>query len=191
MSLLQDTRLALRTLSRAPGFTVAATLSLTIGIGVNTAVFTIANALLFRPLPVSQPGELIRVHSSLRGSGYFNISYAEYLYFRDQNHVFSGMIAYFPTITMALGTKDEPQTVTGEVVSGNYFAVLGVEPILGRAFLPEEDQIPGSHPVVVLSHQLWQRRFGGDSGVVGSNIRIDGHAFTIVGVAPKGFHGTF
>lgn len=191
MSLLQDARFAVRTLSRAPGFTAAAILSLAIGVGVNTAVFTLANALLFRPLPVSGPRELIRVHSSFRGSGYFNISYSEYLYFRDQNHIFSGMIAYFPTITMALGTKDEPEAVTGEAVSGNYFSVLGVKPILGRAFLPEEDQTPGSHAVVVLSHQLWQRRFGGDPSVIGSNIRINGYLFSVVGVAPKSFQGTF
>ena len=191
MSLLQDVRFALRTLARAPGLLMAAMLSLTIGIGAYTALFTITNALLFRPLPVSRPWELIRVHSSLRGTGYFNISYPEYLDFRDHNRVFSGMIAYFPTITMALGTSAEPQAVTGEAVSGNYFSVLGVEPMLGRAFLSEEEQIPGSHAVVVLSHRLWQRRFGGDASVIGRRIRLNGYPFIVVGVAPSTFHGTF
>jgi hypothetical protein len=142
-------------------------------------------------LPVSHPEQLVRVHSNMRGEGYYNISYSEYSYLRDQNRVFSGMIAYFPTITMALSTGQQAETVTGEVVSGNYFSLLGVKPVAGRGFLPEEDRPMLTHAITVLSHRLWQSRFGGRGDVVGRSVRINGYPFTVVGVAPKGFQGTF
>jgi hypothetical protein len=191
MNAARDMRLALRALRHSPGFALTAILSLAVAMAGNTAVFSLANAFLLRPLPVSHPEQLVRVHSNMRGEGYYNISYSEYSYLRDQNRVFSGMIAYFPTITMALSTGQQAETVTGEVVSGNYFSLLGVKPVAGRGFMPEEDRPMLTHAVTVLSHRLWQSRFGGRGDVVGRSVRINGYPFTVVGVAPKGFQGTF
>jgi predicted permease len=188
----RDIKHAWRTLTQSRAFTAAAVISLALGIGANATIFSLINALLLRPLPVGESSQLIRIHSTLRGSGYYNLSYPEYVYYRDHNSVFSGVLAHFPTLPMTLAaTHMEPETITGEIVSGNYFSVLGIRPALGRDFLPEEDLTAGAHPVVILSHSLWQKRFNSDASAVGKAIRLNGHPFTVVGIAPPGFHGAF
>jgi predicted permease len=184
----QDLRYGARMLWQNPGFTAVAVLSLALGIGANTSIFSFVNAVLLKPLPVAQPQQLVYVFSGRRESPYSVSSYPDYVDFRDKNEVFSSLIAYSP-ISVSFNDNDQPDTISGLIVSGNYFDALGVRPALGRAFLPEEDKTPGSHPVVVISHALWQSRFGGDRSVVGKKLLMNGQPFTIVGVAPADFNG--
>src|SRR5512136_912820 len=143
-TLLQDVRFGLRMLARNPGFTAVAVLTLALGIGVNTAIFTVANSLLLRPLPVEQPDRLVAVFMTHKGDDTLNpSSYPDYLDLRDRNQVFSGVAAHFYW-PMSLKTADRPEVVMGQVVTSNYFDVLGVKPFLGRAFLPEEGETTGS-----------------------------------------------
>ncbi|MCH8991822.1 MAG: ABC transporter permease [Acidobacteria bacterium] len=127
--------------------------------------------------------------SSRSGTGFGPISYPNYKDYRDQNHVFTGLAASSVARPMNLSGRDTPTQVNGMPVSGDYFSVLGVRPVLGRGFLPEEDRTPGTHPVVVISHGLWQGRFGSDPNVVGDIVVLNDQPFTVVGVAPKGFPG--
>jgi predicted permease len=187
-TLWQDLRYGARTLWQSPGFTVVAVLSLALGIGANTSIFSFVNAVLLKSLPVADPSRLVYVFSGSRSAPYNVASYPDYVDFRDKNEVFSSLIAYSP-ISVSLNDNDQPDTISGLIVSGNYFDTLGVRPVLGRAFLPEEDKTPGSNPVVVISHALWQSRFGGDRSVVGKKLLMDGQPFTVVGVAPANFNG--
>jgi predicted permease len=185
----QDLVYGFRTLLRSPGLTGAAILALGLGIGANTSIFSVINAILIRPLPgVPEPERLVTpLHTSISGT-WNSHSYPDFLDYRDNNRVFSGILGY-TMIHVALGDGGEADHVWGEMVTGNYFDVLGVRPVLGRGFLPEEDRSPGAHAVVVLSHALWKRRFGGDPGVVGRTIGLNGHPFLVLGVAPEGFLG--
>jgi len=179
-NLWNDLRYGVRMLSKSPIFTTVAVVTLTLGIGANTVIFSLVNALLFRPLPaVHEPDQL----TYLSGSH----SYPDYEYFRDHNEVFSGLLAQGGTTSLNLNTGVEPELVVGELVTANFFSVLGVPPAMGRAFLPEEDRQPGAHPVAVLSYGLWQRRFGSDGDIVGKTVQLNGLSFTIVGVMPQGF----
>jgi len=190
-TLLQDIRDAIRVLRQSPGFIAVAVLSLGLGIGANTAIFSLIDTALFRPLPVYQPEHLISIFTTDRKNpGNLPVSHQNYLDYRDHNQVFSG-IAAFTFGQMNLTTGDEAEQVIVQVVSGNYFSVLGLRAALGRTFLPEEDQTPGSHPVVVMSHGLWERRFGSDPAIVGKTVSLNRRSFTVVGVAPAGFTGTF
>ena len=175
--------------AQQPGFTGLAVLALSLGIGANSTIFSLVNALLLRPLPVEKPEQLAAIYTSDFSSGnYGTSSYPDYLDFRDRNQVFSGLVAY--TVTpFSLNVDGANERAFGEVVSGNYFADLGVKMALGRGFLPEEDQTPGSHPVVVIGHEIWQARFGGNPGIVGRSVTINGHAFTVVGVAEEKYSG--
>ena len=173
-----------RALRRSPGFTAAALLAVALGIGPNVALFSLVDALLLRPLPVPDAERLVRVYP-----GSETVSYPDYLFYRDHAEAFSGL-AVENGVRLVLDDGERPQRILGAIVSGNYFAVLGVEPELGRAFLPEEDRTPDSHPVAVISHAAWQRRLGGRPDVVGSTLRLDRRRFTVVGVAPPGFTGT-
>lgn len=186
----QDLRFGVRMLVKSPGFTLVALISLALGIGVNTSIFSLVNAALLRPLPVDEPGRLASIyHRSAQGAGAFSSSaYPAYEYYRDHNPVFSGLMAYVRA-PMNLRIGEETERVPAEIVTGNYFSVLGVMPVLGRVFLPEEDRTLGTHPVVVVSHGLWQRRYGGDPGLVGRTITLNGHGFTVVGIAPRNFRG--
>ena len=186
----QDLRFGVRMLLKSPGFTAVAVLSLALGVGVNTSIFSLINAVLLRPLPVEDPGRLVSIyHRSAQGAGSFSsTAYPVYEYYRDHNEVFSGLMA-FCRVPINLRIGEETERIPAEIVTGNYFSVLGVKPILGRAFLPEEDRTLGAHPVVVLSYGLWQRRFGGDSGLVGRTITLNGYSFTVVGIAPRNFRG--
>jgi putative ABC transport system permease protein len=184
-----DLRFAFRQLRRSPGFAVAAVACLAIGIGASTAVFGFARALLAPSPFVAAPERLARAfvdwHNGLQFGAF---SYPDYRDLRDRNRVFSGFAVETPT-PLLLGTGGEGERLWGSIASGNYFSVLGVTMALGRGFLPEEDAAPGSRPVAVLSHGLWRRRFGGDPAVVGRAITLNGHPFTVVGVAPPGFTG--
>ncbi len=183
--LWQDLRYGARMLMKQPGFTLIAVLTLTLGIGANTAVFSIINAVVFRPRPVTQPERLVELYSGDAGS---SSAYQDFLIFRDQGEVFSGLAAY-SLQTFKLGGAEEVEPVFGEVVSGNYFDVLGVKAFSGRTFLPEEDRTPGSHPVAVISHGLWRRRFGADPALIGKTITLNNQALTVIGVAPQQYTG--
>ena len=157
-TLLHDVRYGLRQLIKHPVFTILAVVSLALGIGANTAIFSLVNTVLLRPLPVKEPSQLIEVYGSLNNGADFSIqSYLNYKDYRDRNDVFSGLFVY-RIVVASLSHSGSNERVWGYLASGNYFEVLGVKPILGRSFLPEEDQTPGSHPVVVLSYTCWQKR---------------------------------
>ena len=187
-TLFQDLRYGFRTLLKNPGFAAVAILSLALGIGANTAIFSFVNAILLRPLPVTNPDELMFVFSGRSDSPFITASYPDYVDFRDRNDVFTDM-ACFSGVAASLASDDRADLVQGAIVSGNYFDVLGVKPIQGRAFSPEEDQTPGTHPVLIASHTLWQQRFGGDPGFMGKTLTLNGRIFTVIGIAPPGFNG--
>jgi predicted permease len=176
-------------LSTHPGFTLAAVLSLGLGVGVNSTIFTLVNALLLRPTAVSEPDRLVDVYTSREEIPYLTTSYLDYRDLSAENDVFSGLVAY-SLMGVIFSHDAQSEMVLGEIVTGNYFEVLGVEPEVGRTFLPEEVRTPGTHPVAIASYGLWQRRFGGDPSLVGSTIRINGNVFTVVGIAPKTFTGS-
>jgi predicted permease len=188
-TLWQDIRFGFRILFKSPAFTLVAALSLALGIGANTAVFSIINASLLKPLPVEEPERLVSLFTTDVGRpGNLPTSHLNYVDYRDQNQVFSGLLAYtFAQVSLTRGETTEP--VFGLVVSGDYFDVLGVKAASGRTFMPHEDKTPGAHPVVVLSHGLWQRSFGGDPNLVGKTISLNRHDFTVVGIVPEGFTG--
>lgn len=194
-NLLQDLRYGVRLLSRNPLFTMVAVLSLALGISANTTIFSVFNAVFLYTLPVREPGRLVGVFTTdARNTGQFMdfmpLSHPNYEDYRDQNQVFSGLVAQtFPALSLSAGT--EPERVAGAIVTGNYFDVLGLKAAAGRTFLPEEDGVEGRNPVVVLSYQLWQRRFGGDRNLIGASIVLNRQEYTVVGVAPEGFRGTF
>lgn len=188
-TLLQDIRFGFRRLLKSPAFSVVAILSLALGIGANTAIFSLVNMVLFRPLPVTNPEQVVSV-AALTGDGdMFAHSYPNYKDFRDRNDVLSGLLAYRFS-PMSLSRNGNNEKVWGYLVSGNYFDVLGVKPAVGRTFSPEEDNTRLSHPVAVISHSLWQTRFGGNAAVVDSDVLINGKQFKVIGVAPAGFKGT-
>src|SRR5262245_22284707 len=186
-TLLQDLRFGVRLLTKNPGFTLVAALSLGLGIGANTTIFTLVNAVLLNPLPVEESGRLVSIFTTdERNRGqFFNTmptSRPNLEDYRDNNTVFSG-VAVYQGLPMSFSGQDEPAQIFGEIVTGNFSSLLGVKPILGRAYLPDEDKVPGERLVTVLSHTFWQQRLGGDPEVVGKTITLNGHAFAVVGVA--------
>jgi predicted permease len=190
---LQDLKYGARMLLKSPGFTAVAALSLAIGIGANTTIFTLINALLLSPIPVADPGSLVGLFTTdernQQGFNRFNgNSKPNFESYRDGSTTFTGMAAY-GGIGLSLASGGEPEQIGGEIVSGSYFDLLGVKAALGRTFLPDEDRTPGTHPVVVLSHGLWTRRFGSDPAIINRPITLNGQGFTVVGVAPPGFRG--
>ena len=187
--LWSDLRLGARMLRRSPGFTLVAALSLALAIGANTTIFSIVNATLLRPLPaVSKADELVLIGRTQDGSGFDTFSYPDYVDYRDRSRTLSGVAATF-SAPVHLSTGGESERLRAGVVSGNYFRVLGVNARVGRTFLLEEDGAPNAHPVVVLTHRLWERRFASDPNVVGRTVAINAHLFTVVGVAEKDFNG--
>lgn len=188
MSIARDTTFALRSLLKTPLFTLTATLSMGVGIAGAVAIFSLANGLLLRPVPgIAQPEGIVRVHAETGEEQPLGLSYPDY---RDLREVHPALAA-FTDATMSLAAGGEAELVLGQTVSGNYFSVLGVRPAAGRLLQPGEEAPAGGHPVAVISHGLWQRRFGGDPAVVGGTVSINGVPFTVVGVAPEGFRGTF
>jgi len=190
---LQDIRYAARFLRRSPGFTLVAILSLGLGIGANTAVFTLINAVLVRSLPVRDPASLMLVEPSRNGTDTASVfSYPYYEALRDENTVFDGLMASSDASGLVVDHGQGPETLPNGalLVSGNYFPTLGVRPLAGRLFTREDDRIPGGHPVAVISHRYWQRAFGADPRAVGRDINVNGRVLTIVGITPPEFFGT-
>jgi predicted permease len=183
--LRQDVRYALRTLRCSPGFAAVAVLSLALGIGANTAVFSLVNAIVLRPLPIGAPDRVFMVQNN----GGPTHSFPVYRYFRDQNSTFDGLAAY-RIAPIGLETPAGPRRVWGYLASGNYFDVLGVQPALGRFFHAGDDTTPGASPYAVLSFTAWRARFGGDPAIVGRTVAINRMPYTVLGVAPEGFFGT-
>ncbi len=186
---LQDIRYALRGLRKSPGFAVVCVLTLALGIGANTAMFTVINAVLIRPVSgVADPGGLVILERLQKNNPDFAFGYPDYLDYRDQNQSFTGLAARCRTaLTLSHGTTER---IIGELVSGNYFSVLGVNPALGRLIAAEDVQTDDEAPVAVLSYGIWQRVFGLDPEIAGKNILLNGHRFTVIGVAARQFAGT-
>ncbi|MFL6428535.1 MAG: ABC transporter permease [Acidobacteriaceae bacterium] len=195
-NLVQDLRFALRQMRRSPGFVLTAVLTLALGVGANTAVYSLLDQALLRSLPVEKPEQLVVLsapgkawngHSSDHGAGVDkSFSYPMYRDLRDQAKVFEGLIATAPT---AVGIAHDRTSEVGdaEIVSGNYFAVLGVRPGLGRLLSQPDDRVPGASAVAVLSHHYWTTHFGADAKVVGKTIALNGHSFEVIGIAPENF----
>jgi predicted permease len=189
MSLLKDIRYAIRGLVKRPGFVAIAVITLALGIGANTAIFSLVNTVLLRSLPVQNPNEIVAVAVRGKDDSMSAFSYPNYKDFRDRNDVLSGLLLYrFVPLSLSRGSANE--RVWGYEVTGNYFDVLNVKAFQGRTFLPEEDQTKLSHPVVIVSYDSWQRRFGGDPNLVGKDLLINNHQFRVIGIAPQGFKGT-
>jgi predicted permease len=190
-SLYEDLRYAIRVLRGSTGFTAVAVLTLALGIAANTTVFGWIDSLLVRPFPgIAQGGHLAAIETVSPSGEYSNTSYRDYRDYRDRLHSVSGLAASLLN-AFNVGPADHPRRVFGEYVSGNYFAVLGVKPMLGRAFLPSEyGDKPGAFPVAVISYGLWRSLFGGDPGVVGRTVRVNRYELTVAGVAPEEFRGT-
>lgn len=186
----QDIRYGARMLAKNPGITLVAVITLALGIGANAAIFSGVSAFLFRPLPVPEPDRLVRLSEVTDESGSGDeFSYPDYVDYRDQNTVLEGLTAQ-SLVQVALNAENQNDVIWGQVVSGNFFDVLGIKPIMGRAFLPDEDKTLGSHPVVVLSHGLWQRRLNSDPNIVGKKLQLNGRQYDVIGVAPESFKGT-
>jgi putative ABC transport system permease protein len=194
-TIAQDLRYALRQLRKSPGFTTVAVLTLALGIGANTAIFGLLDQALLRSLPVREPDRLVLLkysgsntgHLSSRSDGKFYFSYPMYRDLRDRNSVFSGVIATDWT-QVGVQWHNQPELVATELVSGNYFDVLGVQPALGRLLVASDDTVPNGNPIAVLSSNYWRRRFDADPSVLNQSILVNGHPFTVVGVAQAGFH---
>jgi predicted permease len=191
--MLHDLRLAVRRLARAPGFAAAAALTLALGIGANTTMFSLVSAVFLRPLPVAEPERLVRVFTTLRDErGTMNqgaLSYPEVPALAAQRRALAG-VAAFGNARLAMGEGEAARTVQTALVTGAYFDVLGVRAAIGRAIGAADVGAPGAAPVVVLAHALWRDRMGGDSSIVGRAITLNGHPYTVVGVAPPTFRGT-
>jgi len=194
-SFLQDLRYALRQLTKSPAFTVTALLTLALGIGANTAIYSLLDQVILRSLPVQNPQQLVMLQGTGSDRGRINaygghsddyFSYPMYRDLRDKNSVFSGAVAT-DQVQVGVQWHNQPELVQGELVSGNYFDVLGVKPALGRLLVQSDDEAQERNPVVVLSYGYWQRRFGSDPGVVNDSILVNSHPFTVVGVATPGF----
>jgi len=192
-NILNDIRYALRTFRKSPVFVAVAVLSLALGIGANTAIFTLIDQVLLRLLPVKDPQQLVLLWDRGQHYGSNNgpnkISYPMYEDFRDKNQVFSGMFCR-DDMNFSLNFEGKTEHVSGEMVSGSYFPVLGVGAALGRVFNPSDDQSPGGEPYAVLSYRYWMSRFSGDPQVIGKKLVLNGYPFTVVGVSQAGFDGT-
>jgi putative ABC transport system permease protein len=191
----RDVRLAFRNIRKYPGFTLIVVLSLALGIGANAAIFSIADALILRPLPVPNAGGIIVVDTAAsKLSRYGGSSYLDYIDFRARAKSFQSLALSQPMSsgmnTSAAAPDSKPENVYGAMVSGNLFSTLQVKPIVGRDFLPEEDATPDKFPVAIISYSLWNRVFAKDPAIAGKQIKLNGHSFTIVGVTPQSFTGT-
>jgi predicted permease len=188
----QDLRHGIRILAKNPGFAIIAIVSIAIGVGANVGMFSVADALLLRPLPVARPGDVVTISATSPGIGFRSprLSYLDYVDLREQSRSFDGLVAFRFVVTSFAERRDEPaQRKFGLAVSGNLFEVMGVRPALGRAFRPDEDEVAGRDAVVILDHREWTQQFGADPGIVGRSIRLGGAAFTVIGVAPAAFTG--
>src|SRR5947208_15272646 len=185
---LQDLRYGLRMLARNPGFTVVAVLTLGLGIGANTAIFSLIDAVLLETLPVTHPEQLVLLRWESPHVVTDSLPYPTFAQLRDSTYVFDGMFA-FCDLRLAIDVDGKPGIASGQLVSGSYFSVLGVQAIAGRTFTSEEDRVPGGDPIAVISYRYWKRQSGLDPAAVGKSITLNGLPFTIVGVTPPGFDG--
>jgi hypothetical protein len=179
-----DIRYALRMLGKSPAFAASVILTLALGIGANTAIFTVANTLLLRPLPYADPGRLVLLFADRRGQ-LQGFSYLRYTLLREQTRSFSA-VAAFASDTFNLTGRGDPEQLSSARISANFFDVLGVRPEIGRAFTANGDQ-PEAKPEVIISHSLWSRRFGGAKDIIGESIALDSRDYTIIGVLPANF----
>ncbi|MGH9742037.1 MAG: ABC transporter permease [Candidatus Acidiferrum sp.] len=190
-NLWKDLRYAFRMLLKSPGFTLIAMLALGLGIGANTAIFSVFNGMLWRPLPVKDPQQLVVLVSNSHALEFpMNLSYPDLKDYRQLKAVFSDLAAYAPN-PVNLGVQGRPERAWVEMVSGNYFSMLGLEAVRGRMFAPDEGWVPGKDPLIVLSYKFWQKRFGGDPAVIGQTVQLNQHPFTIIGVAPESYRGAY
>jgi putative ABC transport system permease protein len=195
-TLSQDLRYSLRMLLKTPGVTLIATLTLALGIGANTAIFSLLDQVMLRRLPVHKPEELVVLRSpgpmrgrvSSDGDNAASFSYPLYKKLREQNQALAGLLARY-AIPLSVSAQGQTERARGELVSGNYFEVLGVQPALGRVFTLQDDQLAGAHPVAVLSYNFWKQRFGLNPSILNQTLLVNGHALTVVGVARAGFSG--
>ena len=194
--IVQDIRYAVRMLLKSPGFTLVAVISLALGIGANTTIFTVVNAVLLNPLPVEDSSSLVQINTTDESNPSFAgfnlpVSFPNFEDIRDQSDVFEAVFTTgFPQLTLS-GDNREPAQVNGFLVTANFFDALGVRPVKGRGFLPDEDKHKGGDTVVVLSYALWQREFGADPSIIGKQIILNSMPFEVIGVAPSGFKGMF
>jgi putative ABC transport system permease protein len=185
-----DLRYGARTFIKAPGFTLIAVLSIALGIAANTSIFTMVNALLFKPMPVPNPEQLVALYTTEPNSRYPDqFSYPDYRDYRDNNDVFSDLFLHYGTPVSMKNSGDKAELIWGELVSGNYFSGLGVTPAEGRLLSPDDDKT-AARPVAVLSHEFWRRRFGSKPDIVGKELRLNGNDFTVIGIARQGYSGT-
>ncbi|HSB08444.1 MAG TPA: ABC transporter permease [Blastocatellia bacterium] len=190
-AMIQDLRFGLRIMAKKPGFTLVAVLTLALGIGANLTIFSFVDTFFLRPVPAREHDRLVIAESSRNGGLLrdYNVSYPAYLNYRDHTQSFEALAAHYSTAPMNVVIEGDSRVANGAVVSANYFSMLGIQPHLGRFFLPEEDVVPDRDPVVVISHRMWQRYFGGDPSVLGKELNLNGSACQIIGVAPQDFPG--
>ena len=190
--MFHDLKHGIRMLMKNPGFTFVAIISIAIGVGANSAMFSVADGLVFRPLPVPRAGEVVSVVGQERNVGFGNrrVSYPDYVDVRDKATSVRGLVAYTFVITTFARRADEPaQRKVGMTATGNLFEAMEVRPQLGRTFRADEDRVPGRDAVVVLDHDEWTQQFAADPAIVNTRIHIGGIEFTVIGVAPPGFTG--
>ena len=187
-SLRQDLRFGVRMLVNNPSFTLIAVITLALGIGANTAIFSVVNAVLLRPLPYKDAGQLVAVWEVQPKTNQANFSPAEFLDYQAQNHSFTEMAAY-RFMYFTLTGQGEPEQLGGMIVSANFFSLLGVTPARGRVFQPEDGRA-GAGRVAIISYDFWQQRFGGDPNAIGKALTIGGEPVTLIGVMPRGFQDT-
>ena len=191
MMWIQDVRHAIRMMKRAPGFTAAAVATLALGLGLNSAVLSLAYALFLKPLPVAEPSRVVLVDQTLpdRPPMAYTMAFPDYQYYREHARTFDDLAAQYATAPLHVATRETGFDVMGAVTTASYFNVLRLQPAAGRFFSSGEDQVPDRNAVAVISHRVWRNRFAADPGVVGAEVRINGTAFTVIGVAPEGFAG--
>jgi predicted permease len=187
--MLKDIRYAIRMLIKTPAVTCVAIMTLALGIGANTAIFSGVNAFVLRDIPVPEANRLVRPVEIDENSVGDEISYPDFVDYRNQCTSFTGLSGE-DMLQVAIDTQDQNDVIWGQAVSGNYFDVMQVKPFMGRGFLPEEDGAPGAHPVVVLGHSLWERRLGSDPNIVGKTLKLNNRPYDVIGVAPKSFKGS-
>ncbi|HTG18011.1 MAG TPA: ABC transporter permease [Blastocatellia bacterium] len=188
-TLWQDLRYGTRMLIKQPGFTLIAVLTLALGIGANLTIFSFVDTMFLRPLPAREPERLVNVEATRNGRWSDGHAYPTYVHYRDHCQSFEALVAHYSTAPVNIVADGDSRVTNGAVVSANYFSVLGIQPRLGRFFLPEEDSVPDRDPVVVISHTMWDGRFGGDPAVLGKELVLNGSACKIIGVTPPGFQG--
>src|ERR1051326_2936476 len=187
--MLKDLRYAVRSLIKRRGFVAVAVITLALGIGANTAIFSLVNRVLLRSLPVDQPHQIVSVAIRGKDDSMSAFSFPNFRDFRDRNDVLSGLFVY-RFVPLSLSRSGVNERIWGFEVSGNYFDVLRVNAIKGRMFHQDEDNTPLANPIAVLSYEAWQKRFGGDAGIIGKDVLLNNHQFKVIGIAPEGFKGT-